>query len=170
MMLNVYDFIKKINFKRPIPAGIVIIVCLLLFNSCEPKTGTPIKEIKIGDINYKILSRDFAKTVTPDSESDSAKKYYLIVDLSVRNDKGEKIKFDSGYFKLKDKNVATYPYSKEGEDFFQGAKSSILDAVILPNDPTKGMLIFLVPEIKNYQLLLSDGSLKSEMDTVLIEK
>ena len=169
-MSYLFNFSKKNTFNPTVTARLLAVIFITLFYSCQPKTTTPIKEVKIGDINYKVLDRDFAKTITPDSESDTVKKYYLILDLSVRNDKGEKIKFDTGYFKLTDKSGAVYPYSKEGEDYFQGSKSSILNAFIKPNDPTKGMLIFLVPEIRNYLLLLKDGSTKSEIDTVLIEK
>jgi len=116
-------------------------------------------EVNVGNFIYKVNGVKFSKSVGNQFAQERADGIFLLVDLTITNTSSETRLIDNALFKLQDQSNVSYEPSSEGSTALElsGAKTLFLKQC-QPNIPTKGVLVFEVPNQKeSYTLNLSGG-------------
>jgi hypothetical protein len=132
-----------------------------LFKCSSKKSNQIIKEASLGQISYKLTERSFGTNADND-KLDTSNGYYLMAELTVKNNGSEPIKLDTSYFKLSDENGNYLPFSVEKETFFKNFEQSLNGVTVDAQNGTQGFVIFNIPSIGNYRLHLVDPKQNKE--------
>jgi len=138
----------------------LIFFCLWSCNNNETNTyEKPIKEISIGQIDYKIYKKSYGTNVSKDgSQLDTSGGYFLQVNLGITNKTNQPIKFDTSMYRLTNLSGRTFPFSNNMNEFFSSFDTSLNAVEIEPNMTKHGFIIFNVPTTDEYILELNNGS------------
>ena len=130
----------------------------------------PIKEISVGQIDYKIYKKSYGTNVSKDgSQLDTLNGYFLQINLGVTNKGNEQIKFDTSMFRLTNSNGKVFQFSKNYSEVFNYF-DTCLNGVEIPTNITKhGFIIFNVPTTDEYILELNNGSWTKEKNSFAIK-
>lgn len=129
----------------------------------EAKQATPSftigMEVPVGKIVYVVDSVKFAKRLGNSAFNETADGVFLVVGMTILNNDAETRTLDGSLFKIKDGTGTEYEHSTRGSTAVElsGGKTLFLKQC-QPKIPTKGTLVFEVPnQSQPYLLELSGG-------------
>ncbi|MCO7177055.1 DUF4352 domain-containing protein [Sporolactobacillus kofuensis] len=111
-------------------------------------------KIKVGDMEYTILSKKTATQVGPSALPDKANGKFIVIELSLKNNGNEKVTVDSSFFKLK-RGSKTYEAAADASmSANQGEDGNIDNSFFMqdlnPDSEMKGKVVFdVAPEVAN---------------------
>lgn len=113
------------------------------------------KIINVGYFEYTVNSVRFKKTIGDEFFGETADGIYLLVDLTIKNIDTETRTLDGSFFAVTDADGIKFEYSINGSTALElsGGKTLFMKEC-QPKIPTKGTLIFEVPEKGEYYLHL----------------
>jgi hypothetical protein len=126
-----------------------------LLKCSSKKSNQIIKEVSLGQITYTLTERSFGTNVDND-KLDTSNGYYVMAEITVKNNSPEPIKLDTSYFKLTDENGGYLAFSVEKETFFKNFEQSLNGVTVDAQKETQGFVVFNVPSIGDYHLHLID--------------
>lgn len=149
----------------------IITFALLSCSSNENNTNEKtIKEISIGQLDYKIYKKTFGTNVSNDgSKLDTSGGYFLQINLEITNKEIEPIKFDTAMFRLINSTGRAFPYSYKYSELLGYIDTCLNGVEIHPNTTKQGFIIFNVPTIDEYILELNNGNWQKQKNSLLIK-
>ena len=134
----------------------------------EATIGT---EVHVGDFAYRVDDIAFKKSVGNEFVRETADGVFLIVYLSLVNIDNESHTLDGSMFSLTDMDGTKYEYSTDGSTALEmsGYKTIFLKQC-QPKIATSGILIFEVPQKKEYYLNLTGNFWGTKSIKVLLKK
>lgn len=137
----------------------------------KPQEATIGTEVHVGNFAYRVDDIAFKKTVGNEFVRENADGVFLIVYLSLVNIDNESHTLDNSMFSLTDMDGIEYEYSIDGSTAIEmsGHKTIFLKQC-QPKIATSGILIFEVPQKKEYYLNLIGNSWGTKSVKVLLKK
>ena len=157
-------------FQRFFSITILNLSILSCNNNSNNTYEKPIKEISVGQIEYKIYKKSYGTNVSKDgSQLDTSNGFFLQVNLGVTNKSSEQIKFDTSMFRLTNSTGRTFPFSNNYSDVFNYI-DTCLNGVVIPTNSTKhGFVIFNVPTTDEYILELNNGNWTKDKTSFIVK-
>ena len=136
-----------------------------------PQEATIGTEVHVGNFVYRVDDIAFKKSVGNEFVQETADGLFLIVYLSLVNTDNEPHTLDGSMFSLTDMDGTKYEYSIEGSTALEmsGCKTIFLKKC-QPKIATSGMIIFEVPQKKQYYLNLIGNFWGTKSVRVLLKK
>lgn len=106
--------------------------------------------VKVGDMQYQVISTQVTKQVSPSILPTDAKDTFLVVDMKVKNNGDEKVTVDSSFFKLLrgsktyDADASASMSANQGED--GNITNSFFLSELNPDVELSGKIVFDVTE------------------------
>ncbi len=137
--------------------------CTLTIISCRHNENNiyekPIKELSVGQINYKLYEKTFGTNVSKDgSQLDTSSGYFLIINLGITNKTNQSINFDTSMYRLTSSRGNVFNFSDNQNEILKYIDTSLNQLEILPNTTKHGFIVFNIPSIDNYILEVNNGS------------
>lgn len=136
-----------------------------------PQEATIGTEVHVGNFAYRVDDIAFKKSVGNEFVRETADGIFLIVNLSLVNIDEEPHTLDGSMFSITDMDGTKYEYSTAGSTALEmsGNKTVFLKQC-QPKIPTNGVLIFEVPQKKEYYLNLIGNFFGTKSVRVLLKK
>lgn len=115
-------------------------------------------QIEVGNFSYVVNGVKYAKTLGNEFVRQTADGYFLVVDLTFRNNDNEEHTLDNSFFKLTDESGTEFSTSSEGATALEmsGSETLFLKSCN-PQISKRGFVVFEVPEKKIFDIHLSGG-------------
>jgi hypothetical protein len=142
-----------------------LFICLLSSCNNQHKSdySKALKNFVGENINYTIYKTEFGTNVSKSGEElDTSKGYFLKILLGVENKSNQKMKFDTSFFKLQNSSNTFFEFSKGKNEFFSYFDTSLFNSEIESQKIKSGFIVFDIPKIDNYSLVLYNNSTKKE--------
>ena len=115
-------------------------------------------QIEVGNFSYVVNDVRFTKTVGGEYDQKTADGYFIIVNVTFRNNDKEEHTLDNSFFKLTDDAGTEFSSSTDGESALEmSGKQTLFLKQCNPQITKSGLLIFEVPKKDIYDLHLSGG-------------
>ncbi len=158
------------TFKRLFAITILTFYILSCSNNKDNTYEEPIKEISVGQIDFKIYKKSYGTNVSKDgSQLDTSIGYFLQVNLGITNKSSEQIKFDTSMFRLTNSAGRTFPFSNNYSEVFNYSDTCLNEVEVPANSTKHGFIIFNVPTIDEYILELNNGSWTKDKTSFVIK-
>ncbi|WP_075980352.1 DUF4352 domain-containing protein [Bacillus massilinigeriensis] len=131
-------------------------------------------QVKVGDMQYKVNSKDTATQVGPSALPEKANGRFIIINVDVKNNGNEAVTVDSSFFKLKrgdktyeaDAAASLSANQSESGDI----QNSFLVQQLNPDSEMSGKVVFdVAPDIakaNNLQLQVQTGAFGTETEVI----
>ena len=134
-------------------------------------TATIGTEVQVGNFAYRVDDIAFKKSVGNEFVRETADGVFLIVYLSLVNIDNESHTLDGSMFSLTDMDGTKYEYSIDGSTALEmSGHETIFLKRCQPKIVTSGVLIFEVPQKKEYYLNLIGNFWGTKSVRVLLKK